>query len=35
VDLAEERAWYEPGFELLVVVAVLGFFVILAGRKRR
>jgi hypothetical protein len=35
VDLAEERNWYEPGFELLVVVAVLGFFVILAGRKRR
>jgi hypothetical protein len=35
VDLAEERLWYEPGFELLVVVAVLGFFIILAGRRRR
>ncbi len=35
VDLTEERFWYEPGFELLVVVAVIGFFVTLAGRKRR
>ncbi|MBM4249924.1 MAG: hypothetical protein FJ149_10945 [Euryarchaeota archaeon] len=35
VDLTEERQWYEPGFELLVVVAVLGFLIILAGRRRR
>lgn len=35
VDLTEERLWYEPGFELLVVVAVLGFLIILAGRRRR
>lgn len=35
VDLTEERDWWEPGFEVLVVLAVFGFFVILAGRKRR
>ena len=35
VDLTEWREWYEPGFELLVVLAVVGFFVILAGRRRR
>jgi len=35
VDLTEERSFWEPGFEVLLVVAVLGFFVILAGRKRR
>ena len=35
VDLAEERLWYEPGFEILVVAAVVGFVVILAGRKRK
>jgi len=35
VDLTEERLWYEPGFEVLVVAAVVGFVVILAGRKRK
>ena len=35
VDLTEERLWYEPGFEVLVMAAVVGFVVILAGRRRR